>query len=109
MTAGLWRIASTTQKSAGQREKQMTLKIQRSAAEEETVFRLSGRIEQEQLPELQRLFKAEPERHSIIIDLTDVKLVDRGAVKFLEICETGGMKLENCPAYIREWIVRERR
>jgi len=58
---------------------------------------------------LQRLFKAEAEEQSIVIDLTDVKLVDRGTVKFLEVCEAGGMKLENCPAYIREWIVRERR
>lgn len=54
-------------------------------------------------------FKAETERQSIVIDLTDVKLVDRGAVKFLEGCEAGGMKLENCPAYIREWILTERR
>ena len=61
------------------------------------------------MPELQRLFKAEPERQNIIIDLTDVKLVDLGAVKFLEICETGGMKLKNCPAYVREWIMSERR
>jgi len=87
----------------------MTLKIQRCTAGETVIFRLSGRIEPEQLPELQRLFKAEAEEQSIVIDLTDVKLVDRGAVKFLEVCEAGGMKLENCPAYIREWIVRERR
>jgi len=87
----------------------MTLEIQRCAAGEEVIFLLSGRIEPEQLTELQKLFKAEAEDQSIVIDLTDVKLVDRSAVKFLEVCEAGGMKLENCPAYIREWIVTDRR
>jgi ABC-type transporter Mla MlaB component len=87
----------------------MTLKIQRFAAGEEIMFRLSGRIEPEQLSELQRIFKAEPEGQSIVIDLTDLKLVDRGALKFLVICEAEGMKLENCPGYIREWIMREKR
>jgi hypothetical protein len=29
-------------------------------------------------------------------------------VKFLRECEADGMKLENCPAYVREWIDREK-
>jgi hypothetical protein len=53
-------------------------------------------------------FKAEAEGQSIVIDLMDVKLVDHAVVKFLKRCEARGMKLANCPAYIREWIVRER-
>jgi hypothetical protein len=28
-------------------------------------------------------------------------------VKFLRSCERDGMKLENCPAYVREWMDRE--
>jgi anti-anti-sigma regulatory factor len=86
----------------------MTLKIQKSTACDQVVFSLSGRIEAEQLQELQRLFKAEAEGQSIVIDLMDVKLVDHAVVKFLKRCEARGMKLANCPAYIREWIVRER-
>jgi len=42
------------------------------------------------------------------LDLKDLTLVDREAVKFLERCEADSVKLKNCPAYIREWIVRER-
>ena len=38
----------------------------------------------------------------------DVRLADRDAVKFLSSCETSGIKLENCPAYVREWMERER-
>jgi hypothetical protein len=29
-------------------------------------------------------------------------------VKFLRGCEAGGMRLENCPAYVREWMDREK-
>jgi len=28
-------------------------------------------------------------------------------VKFLALCETESIALQNCPAYIREWIERE--
>jgi hypothetical protein len=37
----------------------------------------------------------------------EVKLVDRDEVSFLAGCEAKGIKLANCPAYIREWIERE--
>ena len=44
----------------------------------------------------------------IVLDLRDVRLADRDAVKFLRDCEVDGMKLENCPAYVREWMEREK-
>jgi hypothetical protein len=44
----------------------------------------------------------------IMLDLKDLMLVDRDAVSFLEQCEADSIKLTNCPAYIREWIRRER-
>lgn len=86
----------------------MTLKIQRSTDGAVVVFTLSGRIEAEQLAELQRLFQSEADDHDLVIDLKEVKLVDRDAVVCLEGWEAGGMRLENCPAYIREWIAAER-
>jgi len=70
-------------------------------------FTLSGRIKAEELAELQRLLDAEGQEHRIVLDLKEVKLVDRDAVKFLARCEANGAQLENCPAYIREWIVKE--
>ena len=72
------------------------------------VFTLSGRIKAEDAAELQRLFEDEAKGHRIVLDLKEVKLVDREAVTFLAHCEAEGTSLENCPAYIREWIVRER-
>jgi anti-anti-sigma regulatory factor len=81
------------------------LKIERLAHGESVTFSLSGRIEMEDVAELQRLFEAED--HNVIMNLKEVTLVDRDAVRFLARCEADSIKLENCPAYIREWIVRE--
>jgi hypothetical protein len=44
----------------------------------------------------------------VALDLTEVKLVDRDAVTLLARTEGNGIELRNCPAYIREWITRER-
>ena len=67
-----------------------------------------GRIEIEDVVELQRLLGLESPGQTITLDLHDVTLVDRDAVKFLANCEADSIRLENCPAYIREWIDTER-
>ncbi len=85
------------------------LKIQRSGDGEFVVFTLSGRIKMERLADLQRLFESEAKDKRIVLDLKEVKLVDQEVVRFLGHCEVDGIKLENCPAYIREWISREQR
>jgi hypothetical protein len=74
----------------------------------DVVFALSGRIAAENITELKTLFESEPQDHPIILDLENITLVDRDSVKFLERCEMGSIQLRNCPAYIREWIERER-
>lgn len=83
------------------------LRIQRSS-NDRVVFSLSGRIEIDDVGELQRLFSLEAVSREIALDLRDVTLVDREAVKFLARCEVERIELENCPAYIREWIDAER-
>ena len=65
---------------------------------------LVGRIEMEHVPELQRLLSLEEVDHRIALNLQDVTLIDRDAVKFLARCEADSIRLENCPAYIRVWI-----
>jgi anti-anti-sigma regulatory factor len=81
------------------------LKIQRSA-NGRVVFTLSGRIEAEDVRELRQLLTLETAGQHLVLDLRDVTLVNQDAVKFLASCETDSIKLENCPAYIREWIER---
>jgi predicted metal-binding protein len=63
-------------------------------------------MEAEQVPELKELF--DRDLRDIILDWRDVRLADRDAVRFLRGCEADGMKLENCPAYVREWMDREK-
>jgi hypothetical protein len=69
------------------------VKIERSS-NGRVVLRLSGWIEIEDIPELQRILGLEAP--------------GRGTVKFLGDCEENDVKLENCPGYIREWIDSDR-
>jgi anti-anti-sigma regulatory factor len=86
----------------------MTLRIQKSAEGEVVVFSLVGRIKVEHVADLQELFKSGLTDRDVVLDLKEVKLVDQGAVRFLANHEAQGMKLRNCPAYIRQWILQER-
>lgn len=82
-------------------------KIQKSVNGKLVVFTLSGRIQPPGVAELQKLLECEAGDHSLVLDLKEVKLVDRDVISFLASCEAKGVKLVNCPAYIREWIERE--
>ena len=86
----------------------MTLRIQRSTESDLMVFKLTGRIQAADVPELLSLMRAEFSGYPMVLDLTDVKLVDRDAVLFLALSEATGAQLRNCSAYIREWITQER-
>lgn len=83
------------------------LRIQRSS-NAEVVLSLSGRIEIDDVAELQRLLRLEKVGQAIALNLQDVTLVSRDGVSFLACCEMEGIKLDNCPAYIREWITAEK-
>ena len=87
----------------------MTLRIQRSLEAESVVYTLAGRIQGEQLPDLQALLKPGSLECHVVLDLGCVKLVDREAVQFLARTEAAGTRLRNCAAYIREWIAREKK
>jgi hypothetical protein len=98
---------ASNRKDRGCKKKSMTFKIQKSVRAEVVVFTLSGRIQAEEVAELQRLFEVEGQDHRIILDLKEVKLVNRDVVRFLAHYEAKGTPVENCPAYIREWMTRE--
>jgi anti-anti-sigma regulatory factor len=83
------------------------LKIQRKT-NGGVLLTLSGRLEAESLGQLSVLLDAEPVGRTVVLDLKDVVLVDRATVRFLRVRERDGIGLRNCPAYIREWIARDR-
>jgi len=79
------------------------LKIDRSG-NGRIVFTLSGRIEAEEIKQLQQLLASEAPGKELVLNLRDVTLVNQDAVTFLARCEMDSIMLENCPAYIRQWI-----
>ena len=81
------------------------LKIQRTA--DRDVFAVSGRLDADNVGELSALVAAEPAGRPLMLDLKDLVLVDRDAVRFLRVCEGSGIVLRNCPPYIRAWMARE--
>ena len=66
----------------------------------------SGRMEAQHVAEQRKLFDCD--YRDIILDLQDLSLADRDAVRFLRTRKASGMKLENTPAYVPEWIDREK-
>jgi hypothetical protein len=84
----------------------IVLRIQRHAVGEMVILILSGRIEAQHIPELQALIDAESE--GISLDLGEVNLVDLEAVRFLRRSEAKGIRIDRWPAYVREWILRDK-
>ena len=44
------------------------------------------------------------ETDPVALDLGEVTLVDREAIKFLATLDARGVGLRNCPGFIREWM-----
>ncbi len=85
------------------------LKIVRATKDESVILTLIGRIEGENLEELKRLIGSEASSHNLFLDMKDVILVDQSAIQFLARCQADSVTLENCPAYIRDWVAAEKR
>src|SRR5271154_3976855 len=85
----------------------MSCRIDRAVNDDNRVVLLvSGRITGEHVDMLRGVL--EQESGGVAIDLENVLLVDREAVKFFALREANGTELRNCPPYIREWVTRER-
>jgi len=70
------------------------------------VLCITGKLTGEHVDTLRNELRQEA--GALAIDLKNVSLVDREAVKLLARCETSGTELRNCPPYVREWVTRER-
>ena len=81
------------------------LKIQKSS-NGQVVFTLSGRMDEDDIPELERMIRSEKDGRPVILDLRNLILVGRDAIRFLARCEADRIILKNCARYVREWISR---
>jgi len=88
----------------------MTCKIERVVSPVGfVVFRVSGRIDGARVHALRELIENEKTSISrLALDLTEVTVVSLEAVRALTGVEADGIEIRNCPAYVREWISRER-
>ena len=84
------------------------VRIERSA-NGQVVFTLSGRMQTEDIEQVQQLLIVETPGQPVMFDLRDVTLVNQDVVTFLADCEAKGIKLESCPLHIRNWIDQEKR
>ena len=82
----------------------MVLRIDRAERSGWAVFLISGRLELQHIEQLRAQFALEI--LPIILDFADVRLVDREVIETLARWDLDGIKFENCPAYVREWIAR---
>jgi anti-anti-sigma regulatory factor len=72
------------------------------------VFTVSGQLDADNVNELCQVVDAEPAGDVIVLDLTDLVLADRDAVRILRQYEVRGrVVLRNCPAYVRTWMAGE--
>ena len=82
------------------------MKIEKNSQAGVTTIRLIGHFQSEHVDELQKQLHNGPR---LVMDLTEVTLVDADVVRFLGICEVDGVEIVNCSPYIREWMKQERK
>ena len=69
-------------------------------------LRLTGRIQSDHIACIRSEMNDGCTR--MILDLSEVNLVDIAVVRFLIRGEDEGIALVQCPPYVREWMLRER-
>ena len=84
----------------------MTYRIHRSTAADRVVFALSGELTDDCAGELCALL-ANGRIEPVVIDLSDVTLVDFAAVRCLARAKAAGVTVVNCPDYVRRWMTAE--
>src|ERR1700693_4675976 len=72
------------------------------------ILALEGSVEAGALPEITRHIRnGQHNRRQVALDLGEVTLIDRVAVRFFAGQLRRGVELMNCPVYIKHWISRE--
>ena len=87
--------------------KPMTCRIDRVVTNDHgVILHISGQITGQHVDTVRTALEQEDKK--VAVDLKEVLIVDGEAVKLLALCEIRGIELRNSPAYIREWVARER-
>jgi hypothetical protein len=85
----------------------MTCRIERRVISKDLVtLDISGEITEQDVDTLRSSLAQES--GVVAIDLNDVLIVEREVIELLAMRESNGVEIRNCPAYIREWVTREK-
>jgi anti-anti-sigma regulatory factor len=63
---------------------------------------MSGDLEEVHMSMIEELIAKETD--PVVLDLAEVTLVDRQAVRFLAAFDVRGIGLRNCSEFVREWM-----
>jgi anti-anti-sigma regulatory factor len=63
---------------------------------------MSGDLEEVHMSMIEELIAKETD--PVVLDLAEVTLVDRQAVRFLTAFDVRGIGLRNCSEFVREWM-----
>jgi anti-anti-sigma regulatory factor len=66
------------------------------------LLHISGHLQEEHLSMIEEFIAQETD--PVVLDLAEVTLVDREAVRFLAAFDVRGIKFRNCPEFVREWM-----
>ena len=81
----------------------MTCKVVRLVERDQLVLlHVSGHLQEVHVSMIEGLIAKET--NPVILDLAEVTLVDRGAVRFLAACDARGIGFRNRPEFVREWM-----
>jgi anti-anti-sigma regulatory factor len=81
----------------------MTCKVVRLIELDQLVLlHISGHLQEVHVSMIEELIAKETD--PVVLDLAEVTLLDREAIRFLAACDVRGIGLRNCPEFVREWM-----
>jgi hypothetical protein len=81
----------------------MTCKVVRLIDRDRLVLlHISGHLQEVHIEMIEELLAKETD--PVALDLGEVTIADREAVRFLATLDARGVGLRNCPGFIREWM-----
>jgi anti-anti-sigma regulatory factor len=82
------------------------LKITKKTVDSELItVSLHGHFTAEYIPEVEKSLSNGHQGGAVVLDLTNVTLVDRAAMEFVR--EAKSAKIKNVPSYVKRWIRQE--
>ena len=80
-------------------------KITTQPSDQFVTILLNGKFSEEALADLdQSLAAARDANRPVVMDLSEVTLIDRKAVQYLVDQRSHNVRLVNCPVYLKRWL-----